>query len=192
MKKFFRENEQGFTLVELMVVVAIIGILSAVAVPNFKKYQSKSKQSEAKIQLAALYNAEIATEADYDTYGTCLGLMGYEREQRGYYAVGFPVAMSAVLLKPAFTGCTANTLLHVAAGVPLPTTSAYRPTVPLAALVANLPVLANLTGAVLPTATTFTASAAGSIAVNPAIAANIRDVWTISQAKTLVNFAPGF
>jgi type IV pilus assembly protein PilA len=41
-----------------MIVVAIIGILSAVAIPNFKKYQAKSRSSEAKIQLAAAYTAE--------------------------------------------------------------------------------------------------------------------------------------
>ena len=53
-------TEAGFTLVELMIVVAIIGVLSAVAVPNFKKYQAKAKTSEAKIQLAAAYTAEQA------------------------------------------------------------------------------------------------------------------------------------
>ena len=51
-------NQSGFTLVELMIVVAIIGVLSAVAVPNFKKYQAKAKSSEAKVQLAAAYTAE--------------------------------------------------------------------------------------------------------------------------------------
>ena len=51
MKKIFR-SKKGFTLVELMVVVAIIGVLTSVAIPNFKRYQAKSKTSEAKIQLA--------------------------------------------------------------------------------------------------------------------------------------------
>jgi len=47
MKSFFQslKRQDGFTLVELMVVVAIIGLLSAVAVPNFKKYQAKAKTS---------------------------------------------------------------------------------------------------------------------------------------------------
>ncbi len=45
-----RKSENGFTLVELMVVVAIIGLLSAVAIPNFQKYQARSKTSEAKLQ----------------------------------------------------------------------------------------------------------------------------------------------
>ena len=48
---FFPESkEKGFTLVELMVVVAIIGLLSAVAIPNFQKYQARSKTSEAKTE----------------------------------------------------------------------------------------------------------------------------------------------
>jgi type IV pilus assembly protein PilA len=57
MRRLFKSAQEGFTLVELMVVVAIIGVLSAVAVPNFKKYQAKSKSSEAKLQLSAAYTA---------------------------------------------------------------------------------------------------------------------------------------
>jgi len=78
-----------------MVVVAIIGVLSAVAVPNFKKYQAKSKSSEAKLQLSAAYTALQSFYSDYDVYHTCLKYMGYnpinESAQR-YYAVGFLVS----------------------------------------------------------------------------------------------------
>ena len=92
MNKFSKLTNQGFTLVELMIVVAIIGILSAIAVPNFRKYQAKSKTSEAKIQLAAAYTAEISFYADFDTYHTCLKYMGFnpmnESNQR-FYAIGF-------------------------------------------------------------------------------------------------------
>jgi len=86
-------NNKGFTLVELMVVVAIIGILSAIAIPNFKTYQARAKTSEAKIQLASIYQAELALQADYDSFATCLADAGYSAPKSGnYYAVGFPIA----------------------------------------------------------------------------------------------------
>lgn len=100
MKSFFQKmkKEEGFTLVELMVVVAIIGLLSAVAVPNFKKYQAKSKISEAKLQLSALYTAEQAFFSDYNIYANCLQYMGFDPSGEvgnRYYAIGFPAAVTA-------------------------------------------------------------------------------------------------
>jgi type IV pilus assembly protein PilA len=94
MKDFLKslKRQDGFTLVELMVVVAIIGLLSAVAIPNFKKYQAKAKSSEAKVQLAAAYTAEQAFYGDFGMYGHCLSYMGYDPSDQinsRYYAVGF-------------------------------------------------------------------------------------------------------
>jgi type IV pilus assembly protein PilA len=63
MFKSFRKQE-GFTLIELMIVVAIIGILAAIAIPNFITYQSKSKQSEAKVSLGAIFTSTVAFAAE--------------------------------------------------------------------------------------------------------------------------------
>jgi type IV pilus assembly protein PilA len=62
------QHKKAFTLIELMIVVAIIGILAAIAVPNFIKFQCRSKQSEAKGNLKALYVSQEAFRAENDTY----------------------------------------------------------------------------------------------------------------------------
>ena len=63
-----RKKSKGFTLIELMIVVAIIGILAAIAIPNFLRYQAKSKQTEAKANLGAIFTSEVSYMAEYNTY----------------------------------------------------------------------------------------------------------------------------
>ena len=61
-------QKEGFTLIELMIVVAIIGILAAIAIPNFLAYQMKSRQSEAKTNLQAIKTSEVAFQAERGCY----------------------------------------------------------------------------------------------------------------------------
>jgi type IV pilus assembly protein PilA len=68
---------KGFTLVELMVVVAIIGILAAVAVPNYQKFQAKAKQTEAKSNLSNIKSVEMSYAVDASTFTTCLSNIGF-------------------------------------------------------------------------------------------------------------------
>ncbi|MBF0299296.1 MAG: hypothetical protein HQK51_11285 [Oligoflexia bacterium] len=162
-----------------MVVVAIIGILSAVAVPNFQKYQAKSRTSEAKIQLAGLYTAEIAFYSDYSVYAACLSNMGYnpspEKSSR-YYAIGFTSAG----LDSASTKAIDNGAAACDEG-PLDGKNYF-----LAKKTASGPSAKEdlATNAVSPGG--FTAGAGGRI-MGSAV-----DKWSITQSKILNHDSPGY
>ena len=64
----FLQSKKGFTLIELMIVVAIIGILAAIAIPNFLRFQAKSKQAEAKTNLGAIGTTAESYRVERDTY----------------------------------------------------------------------------------------------------------------------------
>lgn len=68
MSKLIRKSNKGFTLIELMIVVAIIGILAAIAIPNFLRFQLKSKSSEGKVNIAAIRTAEESYLAEFGAY----------------------------------------------------------------------------------------------------------------------------
>lgn len=64
----FHRSQKGFTLIELMIVVVIIGILAALAIPRFMRATTKSKQSEAKQILKQVYVMQRAYRQEKDTY----------------------------------------------------------------------------------------------------------------------------
>ena len=68
MSNLNRKAQKGFTLIELMIVVAIIGILAAIAIPNFLRFQLKSKSSEGKVNIAAIRTAEESYLAEFGVY----------------------------------------------------------------------------------------------------------------------------
>ncbi len=81
-----RRTNHGFTLVELMIVVAIIGILAALAIPNFIKFQARAKQSEAKTTLRGLSTAQTNYFAESDRYANNLSDVNFQVERGNRYA----------------------------------------------------------------------------------------------------------
>jgi len=64
-----KKNEKGFTLIELMIVIAIIGILAAIAIPQFNSYRKRAYNSSALSDVKNTATAEEAYFVDAQTYG---------------------------------------------------------------------------------------------------------------------------
>lgn len=93
-------NKRAFSLIELMIVVAIIAFLAMVSVPTFTRFLAKAKRAEAYMNLSSIYAAQKAYWAEHGTYSDVLygeGGVGWKPEgYRGggagenfYYTYGF-------------------------------------------------------------------------------------------------------
>ena len=167
-------NVKGFSLIELMVVVAIIGILSAIAVPNFQRFQRKARQAESRSLLGGMYTALVTFQAEWGGYYGDLDDIGFAPSGTLNYGVGF-AAVGAV---PAgYTANATTTFSHTQAACGnAPFTgcaSSARAVVPAVAGMAN------------PTAAAFVAGAEGAIGG----AAN--DEWIMNQLKAMTNVTDG-
>ncbi len=172
-------NNKGFSLIELMVVVAIIGVLAAIAVPNYQKFTAKAKQSEAKSNLSALYSAERAFFAEWQAYYSRFTVVGYAPTGNLRYRHGFNADNGVPPAPYSGNGGAAgdsitNTYCTAATGC----TEVVLP-VPIGAMPTT--VITNGTGGL------FTAGATGDIDGDAAM-----DQWTINQAKSLIQPAGGF
>ncbi|MCX5922678.1 MAG: prepilin-type N-terminal cleavage/methylation domain-containing protein [Candidatus Dependentiae bacterium] len=92
--------KKGFTLIELMIVVAIIAFLAVVSVPSFMRFLHKSKRAEAYMNLSSIYAAQKAYWAEHGKYSDVLngeGGIGWKPEgyttgganEKFYYTYGF-------------------------------------------------------------------------------------------------------
>jgi prepilin-type N-terminal cleavage/methylation domain-containing protein len=86
-------GEAGFTLIELMIVVAIIGILAGIAIPVYQSHIIKSKQAEARTTLAAVYTNQVVYFSENGAYGGSEAAIGMDMRGRKLYS---PVAFTNV------------------------------------------------------------------------------------------------
>jgi prepilin-type N-terminal cleavage/methylation domain-containing protein len=101
-------REGGFTLIELMITVAIIGVLAAIAIPAFLNYQNRSRRSEAFSNLAAIAKLEQSYFAEYNSYvdvaapqpGTANGDVPNTSKRRWSPAANGPLGFGTVGWEP--------------------------------------------------------------------------------------------
>ena len=84
--KLINKDERGFTLIELMIVIAIIGILAAIAIPQFAAYRTRSYNSSAQSDVRNLATAEEAYYVDNSSYSSDEGAL--QSTTYGFYQSG--------------------------------------------------------------------------------------------------------
>lgn len=87
-----RNRNKGFTLIELMIVVAIIGILAAIAIPNFLNMRKKSMSNEAKSNLGDLRAMEEAYYVEYGVYAAAMSSLDYTQPKKARYSYSIAAA----------------------------------------------------------------------------------------------------
>lgn len=85
-------NRRGFSLVELLAVVAIIGVLALIGIPQYQKFKIKGRQAEAKTMLAAIRTAQVSFHTEFDSYHSSLRVLGVAPLGKMRYNVGFASA----------------------------------------------------------------------------------------------------
>jgi type IV pilus assembly protein PilE len=82
----------GFTLVELMVVIAIIGIISAIAFPSYDTYMKKSRRADAKVALSTMADRQERYYLQNNTYSAAVNDVGGSATKEGYYTLAIDSA----------------------------------------------------------------------------------------------------
>ena len=202
MNKYLKLSREGFTLVELMIVVAIIGILATIAVPQYQKFQAKSKQTEVRLALGAIHTVETSSAVDTNSFTGCLGAIGYSRDgTKFYYTVGFSAVPESGCGPIAPDGSTTYTCraYQWTAAVNQNTgeVTGYTVGAPCADGENSTHFLANQKDSAaiavrtdMPTSSTVSRSAF-IVGAASNLYKNLMDKWTIDQNKNMINVQSG-
>ncbi|MEE2716356.1 MAG: prepilin-type N-terminal cleavage/methylation domain-containing protein [SAR324 cluster bacterium] len=94
----------GFSLIEVMIVVVIIGILAALAYPSLEGYLQRTRQAEAKTNLSALYTAQKIYFATKRTYASNLSDLDVQFETGGEVVYSYTLTATATTFVATATG----------------------------------------------------------------------------------------
>lgn len=80
-------KQKGFTLIELMIVIAVIGVLAAIALPSYQDYVERARRADAKAALLSVQLAQEKYRANNVSYGTLAQIGVSATSADGYYTI---------------------------------------------------------------------------------------------------------
>lgn len=87
-----KQKKHGFTLIEILIVIAIVGILAAIAIPSYTQYMTQTRRLDAKAFLQEVAGEQVRFFSDNNRFATTMTELGYGEEDTqdspdGHYTI---------------------------------------------------------------------------------------------------------